>query len=218
MSDVNKLSTSKKVLDLSGIYAEMKTAYGYDAPSYMTLRRWAAKGLLTSSERLLNEDNPQKRKFYSLSAVVKIFLARPLVKKNSTSLRGSSKSILVETEPSKIDGESQLTGEAFSASPKSMSELNSRMELILDSVAVLSNLVSEQGKVLTQLVDGVARIDAVRKMLMNKYDASSASQSEINEMLRNKAKTLEKGVDVERAILQLSGRIGQLTDLMQRGA
>lgn len=216
MEQMNKLGTSEEVLDLSGIHLKLKSVYGYDAPSYMTLRRWINQGELTDSERILDADNPLKRKFYSVSSVERVFLQKPMGKRTAVAISKERKNQVSRTEDTSPDG--QLTGAAFSSSPTSMSEVNSRMEMILDSVAILSTLVTEQGRVLTQCVESIARIDAVRKTLMNKYDSSSSAQSELNEMLRNKVKSLEKGVDVERAIMQLTAKVGQLSDVVQRSA
>lgn len=209
MAQMNTISPKHLHVDLLKCQKWLREKYGADAPSYMTLRRWAEADKLTSAERVSTDAGEgaasgQKRKMYSTAAVERYFLQTPQGQKLTDSLikerTTPSKSTTADNRPD----EKHVDGAA--------------LELVMDTLTHIVRVQTEQSKTLQDCMTGLSRLESLKTNLMLKYDAQVANQADIIEGLRTKLASVGKSVDLEQSILRLGILVSRVKDSVDRMA
>jgi hypothetical protein len=202
MSDIGNMNN---YVDLLTAQKQLRVSYGYDAPSYATLRRWADSKKLISAERKAEEGG--RRVLYSASELERIFLnskrAKRLALDDQRQSPETGASAGEHTEPPR----SQNNCETIP-----FFEVNSRMDLILDSVAALLARVDELDLTTKACLVSTNRLDSVRTLLMNKYDAAATAQAGLIETLRGQVKQQNGAGDFQQIAHKLGIQLSHLND------
>ncbi len=203
MSKMNNISKKHSHLDLLNCQKWLQEKYGRDAPSYMTLRRWAEAEKLAVAERTSTDqegegDTEQRRKIYSTAAVERFFLQTSLGKKLTDSMARERSSQNTKADDQIRQGDESIGGAA--------------MGLLMDTLAQILKVQAEQSVVLQECKTGLNRLESLRTNLMLKYDAQTTNQAEIIEGLRAQVKSTSKSVDLEQSILRLGILVGRVKD------
>lgn len=204
MSDI---SGYKQPLDLLKAQKLLREKYGYDAPSYPTLRRWSADGKLVLAERPSGQG--QRRTLYSLAALERICLASGRARK--LALDSPDQPVVVGSHVGEGGAPSHAKTQSAS-SPQMLGDIHSQLELLFDSVTALLSKVGEQDTVLKNCVNTMTRLDSIRTMLMVKYDATAETQRELIEQLRANTKLRDQNSEFERVALRIGVQLGQLSE------
>lgn len=202
------ISPSSQYMDLLKAQKALRDKYGYDAPSYATLRRWVAEGKLISALRA--SENGKGRALYSVLEIERICLGTGRAKKFKLSQQDQL-ALNAGQNGGGEDASAQHSSIALDA-PSMLGEINSRLELLFDSVAALLARSSEQDALIRICINGITRLDAVRTNLMLKYDATATAQHEVIEQLRARVKEQEKISDFERITLKIGAQLSHLSE------
>ena len=207
MTQMSDLPNYLQYQDLQKTQQVLRAKYGFDAPSYVTLRRWASDRKLVSAER--QTGNPKRRALYSVPEVERIWLSSGRVKKlNIDKIEKLEK----RAGQFKIESSDQAQPGAPASVDAHLQEINDRMELLFDSVATLLARVGEQGEMLKTCVSATTGLAAVRATLMTKYDAADALRSQLVDQLRARLKDAEKTSDFDRISLKIGIQLANLFD------
>lgn len=207
MKQMSDISGYKQPLDLLKAQKLLREKYGYDAPSYPTLRRWSADGKLVLAERASGQG--QRRTLYSLAALERICLVIGRAKK--LTLDPSDQPVAAGRNVGEGGAPMHITAQSTS-SPQVLGDIHSQLELLFDSVTALLSKVGEQDLVLKNCVNTMTRLDSIRTMLMVKYDATAETQRELIEQLRVNTKLRDQSSEFERVALKIGVQLGQLSE------
>ncbi|ABD71975.1 hypothetical protein Rfer_4288 (plasmid) [Rhodoferax ferrireducens T118] len=207
MKQMSDISGYKQPIDLLKAQRLLRAKYGYDAPSYPTLRRWSDDGKLVLAERSIGQG--QRRTMYSLAALERICLvigrAKKLVLDSPDQPLAAGRNVGEGGAPAHAKAQS-------SSSPQVPGDIQSQLELLFDSVTALLSKVGEQDTVLKNCVNTMTRLDSIRTMLMVKYDATAETQRELIEQLRANSKLRDQNSEFERVALRIGVQLGQLSE------
>lgn len=198
--------------DLLGVQKALRDKHGVDGPSYVTLRRLASAGKLKIAERQTSAGS--RRVLYSVDAVEMVVLtSTPLGKR----LRERLVREQMEVHESSVKSPMNIeTGERFSEIPEDIAQLNSRMEILLDSVAALMGMVEEQGKQIAALHTSVDRLEAVKRVLMSKYDNDLAQKGELISNLRGQLQQQKIDSELAGSLTKLVVGVGHLKESVNK--
>lgn len=205
MKKVSDIGDANNYVDLLTAQKELRTRFGYDAPSYATLRRWADSKKLISAERKAEEGG--RRVLYSVGELERIFLNSKRAKRLALDDQQQS--------PSNGAGVGELEHAPRlqqNSDPQSFAEINSRMELILDAVATLLARVSDLDLTTKACLVSTNRLDSVRTALMNKYDAAATTQAGLIETLKGQIKQQSGTGDFHQVAHKLGIQLSRLND------
>ena len=184
------MSPSKpKALNLAKLHAALRAKHA-DAPSYITLRRWASDGRLVKAQ--IPGDGKKARAQYGLREVERIFHLRS---------KGRSPP----------PGIAQISEDATDE-VNTLGAGNAMSEQLTDAVRVLTVQLADQDLKLSKLLDGIRALDFVRVAMMAKYDAVTANQAEVIDALRARLKAAETTADFHRMSLRIGAQLGTLAD------
>lgn len=193
--------------DLQKTQKVLRDKYGFDAPSYVTLRRWASDRKLVSAER--QNGDPKRRALYSVPEVERIWLSSGRAKKLNIDK-------IEKLEKRAGQNETESSDQAQPGAPSSvdanMLEINTKMELLFDSVATLLARVGDQDAMLKTCVSATTGLAAVRATLMTKYDAADALKSQLVDQLRARLNDAEKNSDFDKIGMKIGVQLSHLFD------
>lgn len=201
MTEMINIFKPSETADLLKAQKLLREKYGYDAPSYPTLRRWAAAGKLIPAVRVNEEKGP--RVLYSLAALERVCLVHGRAKKldlDSSRPAGSNPP----------QSSSDVPGPLLE--PQTLAEINSRLELLFDSVATLLARASEQDALLKSCLTAVNGLASIRNTLMLKYDSNASLQRDLIDQLRERIKAGDRTAAFENIALKLGIQISHLSD------
>ena len=188
-------------LDLKSCVTQLQYSIGAAAPAYVTLRRWADQGKLRSAER--PGQGSSKRMLYSVRAIEKIVLSKTLPRNPKPS-------------SDRLDAETNSGNLVVNASS---SEINSRLDLIEDGMAIVVAKLEHMIAKLEQLEKpvkecgtGVQNLEAVRRTMMLKYEAQNSSYVETIADLKSRLKTTTRGDDGSHELALMRAQLSRLTD------
>lgn len=164
------------------------------APSYVTMRRWAADGVFKSVE---DGKSQGRRVRYSTVDILKLVRTR-LAAKNTKpqSKRKPTRAVVTSTEQTVPPRSTPL-------------ELGGIEDVLQDIVSRQSRLET----MLTETLSAAKGLNAVRLLLMNKYDAQNAANIDVISQLKARLRTAEdvqSNMKVTIALNRLSDRISDL--------
>jgi hypothetical protein len=207
MSQMSDLPNYLQHQDLQKTQKILREKYGFDAPSYVTLRRWASDRKLVSAER--QTENPKRRALYSVPEVERIWLSSGRVKKLNIDKIEKLEKRAGQNETESSD---QAQPGAAASVDAHLLEISNKMELLFDSVATLLSRVGEQEEMLKTCVSATVGLAAARATLMTKYDAADALKGQLVDQLRARIKDAEKTSEFDRLNLKISIQLSNLFD------
>lgn len=207
MTQMSDLPNYLQYQDLQKTQKVLRDKYGFDAPSYVTLRRWASDRKLVSAER--QNGDPKRRALYSVPEVERIWLSSGRAKKLNIDK-------IEKLEKRAGQNETESSDQAQPGAPSSvdanMLEINTKMELLFDSVATLLARVGDQDAMLKTCVSATTGLAAVRATLMTKYDAADALKSQLVDQLRARLNDAEKNSDFDKIGMKIGVQLSHLFD------
>jgi len=141
---------------------------GGPAPSLITLKRWSAAGLLDKAKAVPAGSVRAKYQYARVRNLVKAKIQRNRRSQAAGKRAASGKSAARGAEPSRVDDADQdhEPNETSQLIKVDLEQLTSVVTAELSKITQTALAVSRQ-----QIMDGLANLDATRKMLMQRYDA-----------------------------------------------
>lgn len=175
---------------------------GARAPSYVTMRRWAADGVF---EPIEDKNAKGRRVRYSATEMLRIIRSRLAAK------------VGIAKKPSPKRSKAMESFEATARPEPAPLNLGHLEDLLVD----MADRQTRLEKALHDVVTAVKSLDAVRSHLMTKYDAQNAANLELITQLKARlrsAEDIQSDMKITISLNRMADRIADLErELRRRG-